>query len=134
MERSIIITDSDGTKYQGEIGYIESTHLGYEDHGIFTAQLGVQFASGGYTGLGGYCLDQSGATERQATLYGMEFIMKVMAAVGVSKWEDLTGKRIIALFPEDALVHHGFECVGIAHIAEDRIFNWKRHAEAAANA
>ena len=35
---------------------ITSTHLGWEDHGIFTAWLTVDYETGGTQGIGTHCL------------------------------------------------------------------------------
>lgn len=63
---------------------IESTMLGFEDRGIMTWFLTLDFGGTGQ-GFGGYAL--GGAT----TDFAIKRILKV---VGVEKWEDLKGKYI----------------------------------------
>lgn len=80
------------------IAKIESTHLGYEDHGIFTLLLNVNYGGSGQS-IGFHSLDNPSPTGkgRVGTRYGMEYIMRVMSACGVSKWEDVKGRTIIVL-------------------------------------
>ena|SRR5215469_2794065 len=57
---------------------IESTHLGFENHGIFS--LNVNFAGPGWgQGTGHYFADKGTS----------ELIKGIIGAVGVTKWEDL---------------------------------------------
>jgi hypothetical protein len=87
-----------------EIAKIRNTTLGYEDHGIFTLWLHVDYGGAGQ-GIGGYALDEYIKREgegplrgdRFGTSYGMQFIIEVMKAVGVEKWEDVPGKTIFVL-------------------------------------
>lgn len=70
---------------------IESTHLGFEDHGIMTFYLHLKYDGTGQ-GFGGYGLDDG----PKGTAFGMVAVRKVLETVGVSKWEDLPGKYIRA--------------------------------------
>lgn len=74
---------------------IKSTMIGYEDHGIMTAYLMLEYDGCGQ-GFGGYGLDEPGLDggDRMPTIYCGAFIQEVLKAVGVSKWEDLPGKII----------------------------------------
>jgi len=71
---------------------IVRTFLGFEDHGIFTAQLTVDYGGSGQ-GVGGYNL--SGDTG-----FGAAFIKAVLRAAGVDSWEKLTG-RVVQVLLED---------------------------------
>lgn len=98
---------------QEEMAKITSTMLGWEDHGIFTCFIMVDYDSGGSQGIGGRILDKARTDEngevirwpeteeyiptREGTVHGLEFIMGIMQAVGVSRWEDLPGKHVIVL-------------------------------------
>jgi hypothetical protein len=62
---------------------ITSTMLGFEDHGILTCMLHLDYG-GMNQGFGGYSLKY----------YGIEFIEKVLRAVGVETWEELRGKHV----------------------------------------
>lgn len=95
---------------------IESTCLGLEDHGIFSAYLHLKYDGSGQS-FGGYALDQfvKATREREGTAYGMEFIRRILATVGVESWEELKGKHLRA-----DCEHHKIH--GIGHIIEDRWF------------
>ena len=90
------------TDYSEKIAKIERVTLGWEDHGIFTCMLHLNYGHSGQ-GAGGYCLDEPlrGGDDkfirRVGTAAGMEFIVRVMRAVGVGDWSELEGKTILAL-------------------------------------
>jgi hypothetical protein len=67
---------------------ISDTMLGFEDHGIMTALVSLDFG-GASQGFGGYAL--GGA-------FGVEFIKKVLRVVGVDHWEQLQGQHVRADF------------------------------------
>lgn len=96
---------------------IESTHLGLEDHGIATLYLHLKYGGGGGQGFGGYALDEydEAKKKRVGTSYGMEFIKRICATVGVSAWEQLPSKHI-RVDAEWTKIH------GIGHIIEDKWF------------
>lgn len=90
-----------------KIAKIRSTHLGPEDHGIFTTMLHVEYGGSGQ-GIGGYALD-SAAVEgdshlgsRRGTALGLEWIMRTLQACGVSQWERLVGRTIYVYFEKAA--------------------------------
>ena len=70
----------------GRIARIESTSLGFEDHGILTAWLHVTYG-GSSQGIGGFALTHSAGS----------FIRGVLRACGVDKWEKLVGRTIYVL-------------------------------------
>ena len=76
---------------------IKSTSLGYEDHGIMTFFLHLDYGGGGQ-GFGGYGLDKPNDGDRPpyrlGTAFGLEAIMRVLDVVGVSEWEKLPGKSV----------------------------------------
>ena len=100
---------------------ITSTHLGTEDHGIFTCYLTIEWPGAGCS-FGGYALDQYDASTkaRIGTAYGMEFIRLAMAAVGVSRWEKLPGT-----YCRVETEGWGGGLTRIGHITEDRWFDPK---------
>lgn len=83
-----------------EIGKIESTMLGYEDHGILTAYISFRFASSGQS-AGGMMFSwrPRGEKERFADA-GMAFVSGVLRACGVDCWEKLVGRTVFALREE----------------------------------
>lgn len=61
---------------------ITGTSLGFEDHGIMTSWLTLEWDGGGI-GVGGYVLGGQS---------GIDFIKETLKVIGVEKWEDLKGK------------------------------------------
>ena len=86
-----------------KIAKIESTMLGYEDHSIFSISLHVRYGENTHQGVGGYALDEwdESVGHRVGTAYGHNFIIRVLKAVGASKWEDVKGRTIMVLFEKD---------------------------------
>lgn len=74
---------------------ITSTMLGYEDHGIFTFMIHLNYGGAGQ-GAGGYALDQydKKAEKRVGSKYGIDLIATIIKTVGVDSWEQLKGKHI----------------------------------------
>lgn len=77
---------------------IESTRLGWEDHGIFTFVLNLDYGGSGQS-AGDYALDRwfgprGSAGGRCGTAMGLDMVMAVLKTVGVQKWEDLPGLHI----------------------------------------
>ena len=95
---------------------IESTMLGYEDHGIMTCMLYTMSAGVGQ-GFGGYAFDQWSEEDkkRYGRGYGIEFIARILKTVGVNEWEHLKGKHIRV----DA---DHTKIYGIGNIIEDKWF------------
>ena len=100
---------------------IESTMLGTEDHGIMTAWLMLDYNGVGQ-GFGGYGFDNpikneyGGFRKREGIAWGMEYIIRVLKVVGVTKWEDLPGK-----FIRVKCTHTGI--LEIGNILKDEWFN-----------
>ena len=93
---------------------IKSTHLGYEDHGIFTYFLTLE-GDGVGINFGGYSLD-SYDTEFKArfgTSHGMQRIIDVLKTLEVEKWESLPGTYVRAKF-------NGMVLVTIGHLIKDK--------------
>lgn len=88
---------SDTDLYE-HLARIESTMLGYEDHGILTAFVHLDYGGAGQ-GAGGYSLDSYSDTEGRRVAHAGcgAFIAGVLQAVGVRQWEDLKGKHVYAL-------------------------------------
>lgn len=78
-----------------ENAIIESTFLGYEDHGILTFMIGLKGAGFGI-GFGNVALDQWSEKEgrRVAHPKSMDCIAQILEVVGVDRWEDLKGKHV----------------------------------------
>lgn len=72
--------------HQGQIGKIVRTHLGLEDHGIFTASFTVEGAGWGQ-GLPMMTLGDKGEG----------YVRGLLSVVGVHTWEELVGQQVIVL-------------------------------------
>ena len=102
---------------------IKSTALGYEDHGILTAWLHVEYEDHGGQGIGGYCLDEWNPDHhrREGTAYGTDWIIGVLRAVPCERWENLTGKLIYVLTKKPTYAGTGYENVlGIEGLAMNK--------------
>lgn len=79
------------TEYRRELARIESTTLGVEDHGIFTAVIHVSYG-GRRQGIGCHNLSEVAG----------KYIPAMLNVCGADEWEKLRGKTIYVLFePED---------------------------------
>jgi hypothetical protein len=85
-----------------KLAQIESTFLGVEDHGIFTAMLYVKYEGSSGQGVGGYTLDDKPVNgERPGTAQGMQFVINTIRVVGAGSWEKIPGKMIYVLTDVD---------------------------------
>lgn len=93
------------------IGKIESTQLGYEDHGIPTFFLTFDFGGAGQ-GFGGYAWAEYNKQEdrQEGTAAGADLILRILDACGVENWEDIVGKTMYALYENE---HYGQPIIGI---------------------
>lgn len=95
--------------------------LGYEDHGILTYFLYLDYGGSGQA-FGGYALDEFARDEerkwsgRIPTSICGKSIKEILNVVGVEKWEDLKGKHI-RVQAEHSKVHK------IGHFLEDKWFD-----------
>ena len=80
-----------------EIGKIESTFLGYEDHGILTAYIQFDFGSSGQSAGGMMFSWRPQGEKEQFTDAGMAFVSGVLKACGVIQWEKLVGRTVFVL-------------------------------------
>lgn len=78
-----------------ENAVIDYTRLGTEDHGIFTAYIGLK-GSGWGVAFGGYGFDayDKQAERRVGHAYGSAWIMEVLRVLEVDTWEKLPGTPV----------------------------------------
>ncbi len=76
--------------YKIENAKITSADLSMEDHGCLTFNM-VLDGGGWGCNYGGYCLGHGylGANEFEGSSKGLEYIMRIMDTVGVSRFSDL---------------------------------------------
>jgi hypothetical protein len=74
---------------------ITDTFLGWEDHGIFTFMLGLDYG-GVHQGAGQLCLGNDKGVHARTG----ELISAILRTVGVDQWEKLPGRYVIAICDE----------------------------------
>lgn len=81
-----------------QIAKIRSVRLGPEDHGIFTCIVDLDYGGSGQ-GAGMYAFDQYNpeTKEREATAFGLQWIMRLMQACNVTDFSEIAGTTLIAL-------------------------------------
>jgi len=74
---------------------IESTMLGYEDHGIFSFYIHLNYDGSGQS-AGGYALDNyiKEKDKRIGTALGMQLIIEILKVLNIESWEKLKGTYI----------------------------------------
>lgn len=76
--------------YTREIGKIRRTQLGFEDHGIMTAMLDIDYGDSSQS-IGGYSLDSSCGPAMAL------FVEGILRATGVDFWEKVVGRTVFVL-------------------------------------
>jgi hypothetical protein len=71
---------------------ITRTSLGWEDHGLFTFMLSLDYGGSGQGACGPALATSKGSWPKAADLLG-----EILKVVGVNNWEDLKGKSVIAI-------------------------------------
>lgn len=82
--------------YLAEIGKIESTFLGIEDHGMFALSVGFAFKGSGQA-FGLYSLD---FVADDGVSWANRLIKAILSAADVDQWERLKGRTLYVLRPE----------------------------------
>jgi hypothetical protein len=77
------------------IARIEGTHLGYEDHGIFSLNVSFTYGSSAQ-GTGHYCVCSS-KSDAETDVVGIRLVKAIVDACGVSAWEQLKGRTVYVL-------------------------------------
>lgn len=119
-------------EYKSVNARIKRTHLGFEDHGILTIWLHLEYDSGGQ-GFGGYVLDdkpldedrgKAGYTRQPSRLAGRS-IACILKALEVDTWEQIPGTYVrVRKADYFAPITH------VGHILKDRWFSFTEAAEA----
>lgn len=84
------------------IAKVTSASLGWEDHGILTTRINLDYG-GLCQGLPGIALDEPREDDngkfigRYGTDRGMEFVARLMRAFGVDEWDKIKGRTVMAL-------------------------------------
>lgn len=90
-----------------KLARIRKTMLGYEDHGILTFSIDLEYVEPGFgigstgQGFGNFCMDRHVDKKdpeyigrRRGTEFGCDLIVGLLWSVGVDKWEDLMGQFV----------------------------------------
>ena len=109
--------------YYGQNAKIDSTSLGFEDHGIFTVMLGLDYG-GTHQGAGMLCLSHTDKDTHKVVMRPElgDIILGVMKACGVQEWEKVNGKTVVAIFEDDSWSSNP---IGIAPLLGGKPFIWK---------
>lgn len=125
-----ITIEHEGKTLYGNIATVESTKLGWEDHGILTAYLTLKWEGSGVS-FGGYGLDEPKDRDlrdytRAGTAYGLDHIMRIIETVGVESWEKIKGAKVIAFFGSEN--SWGSQIIAIGGLDNGKVFDPKVHA------
>src|SRR5687768_4557398 len=87
---------------------IRRVEIGFEDHGIFTLMVHLDYGGAGQ-GFGGFAGDvyDKAKNRRVGVAFGAEIIMRLLALVGVSYVHELTGRSVRALHTHSEVVALG---------------------------
>lgn len=86
------------SEFEKVIAKIESTHLGYEDHGIFSLNVSFDFGHSAQ-GTGHYSVCSS-ESDQPDDAVGIRLVRAIVDACGVSQWEQLKGRTVYVLKEE----------------------------------
>lgn len=82
------------------LGKCGAPDLFYEDHGILTLFIQIDFG-GSSQGFGGYVLDATDkAGGRKGSAAGMDFIVRLLKLFDVARLADIEGRTVYALYDD----------------------------------
>jgi hypothetical protein len=87
--------------FSAELGIVDDSFIGIEDHGVFSINLNFDFRSTGQ-GLGHRCIATSreqpdGTYKMIGTAVGCDYIIRLMEVLGVREWKEVVGQRVYCL-------------------------------------
>lgn len=91
----------DTNAFDTETARVEYFKLGYEDHGILTFWVGLNYKGSGQ-GFGGYALDSydKKSEKRCGSIFGSEVILRLLRCFNVDDIGEIKGKPILVLYPK----------------------------------
>ena len=115
----------EGAGYRIENAKITEADLSMADHGCLCAEIALEGDGWGCV-YGGFKIGSGylGATEFEGYEHGIEYIMRIMDTVGVSKYNQMVGKYIRV-----AIMGWGDAIKIIGNIIEDKWFDTKSFFE-----
>lgn len=93
---------------------ITSTTLGFEDHGILTAYIHLNYGSSGQS-FGGFGFGPTKSEFETNNGFGASFIATVLDIVDVDKWENISGRAV-------RVIHDHERVYAIGHLIENKWF------------
>ncbi|QJD53281.1 hypothetical protein SEA_TEMPO_58 [Microbacterium phage Tempo] len=90
MERKTTITIGD-TEYEAQLARVKETHLGYEDHGIFSLNIAFE----GVHGSWGQGTGHRSIESPEAMFHWVKLLVAFFGSY--AKWEDIAGKECFVL-------------------------------------
>lgn len=94
---------SNRDKFLREIGQIDRVHLGTEDHGLFTVELGFSFGAM-HQGIGHLCLGSPNHSDgAKWAPGGLALIHEITRICGRANFVDLKGALVLVLRESDQL-------------------------------
>lgn len=91
---------------------IEDTMLGFEDHGIFTCMIYLDFGDSSHQGFGGYSLGNE---------YTNRVITGLLKTLEIDQWESLKGKYVRIRKEDDK---YNSKITEIGHLLKDQWFKF----------
>lgn len=90
--------------FQPLLAVIRSTKLGYEDHGMLTCYIELDFGDTSRQAFGGWSMDawDPDSGTRKGIAVGVDMLIGILRVVGVDTWEQLVGKTVWALKPKNS--------------------------------
>lgn len=101
-----------------QLARIDHVFFGYEDHGILTMNIGLDYDGSTHQGFGGYCLDSFDKDEdrRIGTAGGMDYVIQILKCLGANSIDEIKGKMCYAI--KDKPGFFG-KVIGIKQIPQD---------------
>lgn len=96
MKRETTITHA-GVEYQAEVGRIKRTHLGFEDHGIFSWNLDFEFDGSGQGTGHRFAYIEDDPEVAHGAMRKIKMIVEMLGP-----WEELPGTSVYVLRGEYA--------------------------------
>ena len=90
--------------YEQCIAKITDVFFGWEDHGILTCSLQLDYGGAGVQSTPGWRFSYQKDGAEHYVNGGLAFLARVMRAAGVDEWSKVKGRTIYALLDEGSVV------------------------------
>lgn len=93
---------------------IYKSSLGYNESAVFTFEIYLKGSDGKKYLFGGHCLDtyDKSLGKRVATADGLEFLVKALDVIGVSRWEELPDKYVRIVITDKNIQYVSVSVIG----------------------